>query len=29
MPPLERRGDTHRVACWHPIEGGVIEDVAV
>jgi len=29
MPPLERRSDTHRVACWHPIEGGVIEDVAV
>jgi peptide/nickel transport system ATP-binding protein/peptide/nickel transport system permease protein len=29
MPPLEPRSPTHRVACWHPIEGGVIEDVAV
>jgi oligopeptide/dipeptide ABC transporter ATP-binding protein len=29
MPPLAARSDTHRVACWHPIEGGAIEDVAV
>ena len=29
MPPLERRSPTHRAACWHPLEGGVIEDVAV
>jgi oligopeptide/dipeptide ABC transporter ATP-binding protein len=29
MPPLERRSPTHRAACWHPLEGDVIEDVAV
>jgi oligopeptide/dipeptide ABC transporter ATP-binding protein len=29
MPPLEQRSPTHRAACWHPLEGGVIEDVAV
>ena len=29
MPPLERRSPTHRAACWHPLEGGVIENVAV
>ena len=29
MPPLEQRAPTHRAACWHPLEGDVIEDVAV
>jgi oligopeptide/dipeptide ABC transporter ATP-binding protein len=29
MPPLEPRSPTQRAACWHPLEGGVIEDVAV
>ena len=29
MPPLEQRSSTHRAACWHPLEGDVIEDVAV
>ncbi len=29
MPPLEPRSPTHRAACWHPLEGDVLEDVAV
>jgi oligopeptide/dipeptide ABC transporter ATP-binding protein len=29
MPPLEQRSPTHRAACWHPLEGDVIEDVAL
>jgi hypothetical protein len=29
MPPLEQRSPTHLAACWHPLEGGIIEDVAV
>jgi peptide/nickel transport system permease protein len=29
MPPLEARSETHRAACWHPLENGALEDVAV
>jgi peptide/nickel transport system permease protein len=29
MPPLEERSETHRAACWHPLENGALEDVAV
>jgi peptide/nickel transport system ATP-binding protein/peptide/nickel transport system permease protein len=29
MPPLEERSATHRAACWHPLENGALQDVAV
>jgi peptide/nickel transport system permease protein len=29
LPPLEERSPTHRAACWHPLEGDLVQDVAV